>query len=105
MSNGRCQMTESNQYFNPTLSFRYPAGKLGGKRSTSDSRLCTLRAFERQLINAVLLFGHAIGTGWLRCIATDLALPARDTGLFAGVAVRVVSIIPCSLSIPCRLGF
>lgn len=102
-------MTEINECFNPTLSFRHfvilQMNLFFKKKGTRDSRLSTLRAFERQLINAVLLFRHAIRTGWLCCIAADLTLPARNTCLFAGVAIRFFSILPCSLSIPCRLGF
>ena len=70
-----------------------------------DLRLSALRASEGRLIDAVLLLGHAIGTGWLVCVAADFTLPARNTCLFAGVAVCLFSIFPHSLSILCRLGF
>ena len=70
-----------------------------------DLRLSALRASEGWLIDAVLLLGYAIGTGWLICIAADFTLPARNTCLFAGVAVCLFSIFPRSLSSLCRLGF
>ena len=70
-----------------------------------DSRLGALGAFEGRPIDAVFFLGHAIGTGWLLCIAADLTLTARNTRLFARIIVRSFSILHCRLSIHCRLDF